>query len=349
MNYSDILLIIISSAGLLHGALFALYLMIFKKKKSLTNLLLGLILLCMAFRIGKSVMLNFGDDLEPVFIFVGLTFLTLIGPFYRWYVLGMSRPDFKVTKRHYLELFPFTIIFVSSLFVTREWYNYNRVAFILFASGLIFVYLHLLFYIIISWRSIWRVKNAIPEEKQTKNQKTIFIWLNYLTIGRLLIWMSYVLNILDDAVPYVTGPIVYSVVIYYLSFKAFQLKVLDLNGSTFRINDQDQVFDEISNLIEKDKLYLESDISLARLSKLIGQSPQQTSAIINQYARRNFNDFINFYRIQDAKKLLRSSDKDKFTISSIAFDMGFSSLSSFNSAFKKIEGITPSSYRKGQF
>lgn len=348
MNYSDILLIIISSAGLLHGALFALYLMIFKKKKSLTNLLLGLILLCMAFRIGKSVMLNFGDDLEPVFIFVGLTFLTLIGPFYRWYVLGMSRPDFKLTKRHYLELFPFTIIFVSSLFVTREWYNYNRVAFILFASGLIFVYLHLLFYIIISWRSIWRVKNAIPEEKQTKNQKTIFIWLNYLTIGLLLIWMSYVLNILDDAVPYVTGPIVYSVVIYYLSFKAFQLKVLDLNGSSFRINDQDQVFDEISNLIEKDKLYLESDISLARLSKLIGQSPQQTSAIINQYARRNFNDFINFYRIQDAKKLLRSSDKDKFTISSIAFDMGFSSLSSFNSAFKKIEGITPSSYRKGK-
>ena len=348
MNYSDILLIIISSAGLFHGALFALYLMIFKKKKSLTNLLLGLILLCMAFRIGKSVMLNFGDDLEPVFIFVGLTFLTLIGPFYRWYVLGMSRPDFKVTKRHYLELFPFTIIFVSSLFVTREWYNYNRVAFILFASGLIFVYLHLLFYIIISWRSIWRVKNAIPEEKQTKNQKTIFIWLNYLTIGLLLIWMSYVLNILDDAVPYVTGPIVYSVVIYYLSFKAFQLKVLDLNGSTFRINDQDQVFDEISNLIEKDKLYLESDISLARLSKLIGQSPQQTSAIINQYARRNFNDFINFYRIQDAKKLLRSSDKDKFTISSIAFDMGFSSLSSFNSAFKKIEGTTPSAYKKSQ-
>ena len=349
MNYSDILLIIISSAGLLHGAIFALYLMIFKKKKSLTNLLLGLILLCMAFRIGKSVMLNFGDDLEPVFIFVGLTFLTLIGPFYRWYVLGMSRPDFKITKRHYLELFPFTIIFVSSLFVTREWYNYNRVAFILFASGLIFVYLHLLFYIIISWHSIWRVKNAIPEEKQTKNQKTIFIWLNYLTIGLLLIWMSYVLNILDDSVPYVTGPIVYSVVIYYLSFKAFQIKVLDLDRSAFRTSDKNLIFNEISNLIEKEKLYLDPDISLGRLSELVGKSPQQVSSIINQYASRNFNDYINFYRIQEAKILLRNFEKDKFTISSIAFDMGFNSLSSFNSAFKKIEGTTPSVYRKSKF
>ena len=346
MNYSDILLIIISSAGLLHGALFALYLIIIKKKKSQTNLLLGLILLCMAFRIGKSVMLNFGDDLEPVFIFVGLTFLTLIGPFYRWYVLGMTQPDFKLNRRYYLELLPFAIIFISSLFVTREWYDYNRVAFILFASGLIFIYLHLLFYIISSWRSIWRVKKAIPEEKQTKNQKAILSWLNYLTIGLLLIWMSYVLNILDDAVPYVTGPIVYSIVIYYLSFKAFQLKVLDLNGAAFETTENDRVFDKISSLIEQEKLYLEPDISLARLSKLIGKSPQQTSTIINQYGRRNFNDFINFYRIQDAKNLLRSSDKDKFTISSIAFDMGFSSLSSFNSAFKKIEGTTPSSYRK---
>ncbi len=59
-----------------------------------------------------------------------------------------------------------------------------------------------------------------------------------------------------------------------------------------------------------------------------------------------FNDFINYYRIQDAKKMLLDEDNKNYTISSIAFDTGFSSLSSFNSAFKKIEGKTPSSYRK---
>jgi AraC-like DNA-binding protein len=79
---------------------------------------------------------------------------------------------------------------------------------------------------------------------------------------------------------------------------------------------------------------------------LIGQSTQKTSSVINQYAKRNFNDFINYYRIQDAKKMLSSTESKKFTISSIAFDTGFSSLSSFNSAFKKFEGKTPSSYRK---
>jgi AraC-like DNA-binding protein len=45
--------------------------------------------------------------------------------------------------------------------------------------------------------------------------------------------------------------------------------------------------------------------------------------------------------------VLSGDDSDKYTISSIAFDTGFSSLSSFNSAFKKFEGATPSAYRKG--
>lgn len=347
MNFTDILLIIISSAGLLHGVLFAFYLIVFKKRKSTTNLLLGLILICMAFRIGKSVMLNFGDDLEPVFIFVGLTFLTLIGPFFRWYVLGMTKPEFKITKQYLPELLPFVAIFIGSLFVTREWFENSRLAIIVFGSGLLFIYLHFLFYILWAWRSFRFLKRQQGEAVQTKNQKTIFSWLYFLTIGFLLIWSSYVLNILDEAVPYIIGPIVYSLVIYYLSYKAFQLKVTDLDGSAFKASGNSLIFNQISELIENSKLYLEPDISLAKLSKLIGKSPQQTSAIINQYAQRNFNDYINFYRIQEAKKLLRTTEKDKFTISSIAFDMGFSSLSSFNSAFKKIEGTTPSAFRRG--
>lgn len=81
MNFLDILLIILSSAGLLHGVLFAIYLFFFKKKKTLANLLLGLILIFMAFRVGKSVLLYFGNYLEPTLIFAGLAFILLIGPF----------------------------------------------------------------------------------------------------------------------------------------------------------------------------------------------------------------------------------------------------------------------------
>ncbi len=70
--------------------------------------------------------------------------------------------------------------------------------------------------------------------------------------------------------------------------------------------------------------------------------------VVNQYVKRNFNDCINYHRIQHAKSMLLAKENEKFTISSIAFDTGFSSLSSFNSAFKKNEGITPSVYRSGK-
>ncbi len=138
----------------------------------------------------------------------------------------------------------------------------------------------------------------------------------------------------------------YSVVIYFLSLKAFQLKITDINGNTFKNDNGNQLFNQIDKLIVDDKLYLESNISLSSISKLVGKSTQKTSEIINQYAKQNFNDFINTYRIQEAKMKLRDEKNKNYTISTIAFDVGFNSLSSFNSAFKKLEGTTPSVYRK---
>ena len=317
-----------------------------KKKKSLTNRFLGLILIFMAFRIGKSVMLNFGNDLEPIFIFAGLATLLLIGPLLKWYILGMTSPNFKMAKYYLIELLPFILIFIASLFVTREWFENSSIAIILFSSILIFIYLHFAFYIFIAWRKLKIVKKSYQQKIQTKSQKAIFNWLYILIIGFVVIWVSYVLNILDDEVPYIIGPIVYSIVIYFLSYKAFQLKATEIDGEAFKANDNSRLFNDISRLVIDNKLYLESDLSLSKLSTMIGQSSQKTSTVINQYAKRNFNDFINFYRIQDAKKVLSNPESEKFTISSIAFDTGFSSLSSFNSAFKKFENTTPSSYRK---
>ncbi len=346
MKVLDIALIVLSSAGLLHGTLFAFYLIFFKKKRNLSNLLLGLMLIFMAFRIGKSVLLYFGKDLEPIFIFIGLAFLLLIGPLLRWYVLCMTHPDFKLPKSYVLELLPFVLIFSASLFVTRGWFENSKWVIVVFSSGLLFIYLHLAFYIGLAWHSFRQVKRRHVKQQRTKSQKAVLRWLQLLLVGFILIWGTYVLNILDDAVPYIIGPMVYSVVVYFLSYKAFQLRATDVDGGVFKENSNNYLFTQVSNLVIGDKLYLEPDLSLSKLSKLLGKSPQQVSLVVNEYAKRNFNDYINFHRIQDSKKLLSSTENDKYTISSIAFDVGFSSLSSFNGAFKKFEGTTPSAFRK---
>ncbi len=349
MRFVDILLIILSSAGLLHGILFAFYLCFIKKKLKVSNLLLAGMLLFMAFRIGKSVLLNFGNDLEPTFIFIGLAFLLLIGPLLKEYVIVMTRVNYKIPHYFYLEFIPFLVVFIMSFFITKNWFessNTNKEVIILFGSTLIFIYLHFAFYIYIARRIFKKVKKKYQEKSTTKSIKSIFAWLYILLIGFSLIWISYILNIIEDTVPYIVGPIVYSIIIYFLSYKAYVLKVTDLDGDVFKENDDTSLFKRISDLVINDTLYLEPDISLARLSKLLGTSPQKVSKTINQYAHQNFNDFINYYRIQEAKQQLVDDTKKNFTISSIAFDTGFSSLSSFNSAFKKFEAMTPSAYRK---
>ncbi len=301
----------------------------------------------MAFRVGKSVMLNFGNDLEPVFIFSGLALLLLIGPLLKWYISSMTQPDFRLLKIHYVELIPFLLLFITSFFITKNWFDANnRQSVIIFGSTIIFIYLHFAFYIFISGKVLKKTYKKHTETLKTKSQKNILSWLYTVIIGFIMIWISYFLNIIENSVPYIIGPIIYSVVIYYLSFKAFKLKVTDITGSVFKIKDDIVLFNDISQLIIDEKLYLESDISLSSVSKLVGKSTQKTSEAINQYSNQNFNDFINYYRIQDAKKMLIDEKTKKYTISSIAFDIGFSSLSSFNSAFKKFEGTTPSSYRK---
>ncbi len=301
----------------------------------------------MAFRIGKSVMLNFGNNLEPIFIFAGLAFLLLIGPLLRRYVLAMTKPNYKLSKNFFLEVLPFLVVFTLSLFIREKWFDTkNELIIVLFGSVLIAIYIHFAFYIFMSWRILKNIKKEYKNSEQTKSQKVIIHWLGILLIGFAIIWVSYFFNIIENTVPYITGPIMYAIAVYFLSFKAFQLKVTDIDGNTFVKNDDSAVFSKMVKLIVENKLYLEPYTSLSSVSKLIGKSTQKVSEIINQYAKQNFNDFINYYRVQEAKKMLSDEDKKKYTISSVAFDSGFSSLSSFNSAFKKFEGQTPSSYRK---
>lgn len=101
-----------------------------------------------------------------------------------------------------------------------------------------------------------------------------------------------------------------------------------------------------TQLIEKlnsSTLYLEADLTLNKMASVLGIKTNALSQVINQVHNKNFNTFINQFRLKEAKKLLIETD---LKIESIAYDSGFSSLTTFNSFFKKEVGITPSTFRK---
>mgnify|MGYP000162098806 CR=1 FL=1 len=99
---------------------------------------------------------------------------------------------------------------------------------------------------------------------------------------------------------------------------------------------------KLDNLVNEEKIYIDPNLTIPRLAEKMQIQPYLLSQIINAQFDKSFPDYINSYRIEDAKKLLEESS---LKISSIASDCGFNSLSSFNLAFKKHTDKTPSQYR----
>jgi len=94
----------------------------------------------------------------------------------------------------------------------------------------------------------------------------------------------------------------------------------------------------------EEKLYRDEDLTLKKLADHLSLKPNQLSEFLNNHLNRNFNSYVNFYRVEEAKKIL--IEEMERTIISIAYLVGFNSKSVFNTSFSKFTGMSPAQYRK---
>ncbi|MDF1549019.1 MAG: helix-turn-helix domain-containing protein [Bacteroidales bacterium] len=109
-------------------------------------------------------------------------------------------------------------------------------------------------------------------------------------------------------------------------------------------NEVDIYYSSLIQLIDSEKLFLDSRLSIKTIADKLGMSVNHLSQVINQQSGKNFFKFINEYRVEEAKKLLLDQSNQKYTILAIAYDCGFNSKSSFNTIFKQYTGKTPSDF-----
>lgn len=102
----------------------------------------------------------------------------------------------------------------------------------------------------------------------------------------------------------------------------------------------------IEKAIHEDKLFLESNINLERFAEQIGLKPRDISAILKMHYQSNFFEFINRYRVEEAKRLLALPELKDETILEIIYKSGFNSPSAFHRFFKRMVGVTPTEYRQ---
>ncbi len=103
-----------------------------------------------------------------------------------------------------------------------------------------------------------------------------------------------------------------------------------------------QIAEKLTSVMAEKTLFLEEDLSLKRLSEAIAVSENQISETLSQHLNTNFFQFVNGYRIEQAKSLLITTE---LNISTIGYDVGFNSKSTFNLAFKRATGTTPTAFR----
>jgi len=196
--------------------------------------------------------------------------------------------------------------------------------------------------------------------KYSALEKRAMDWFRIILVLWGMVWILYTVNYVFTFIgikQFSIGQLLPLFELFVLAaFTHFALEQLDYNESeqeTIEISQQREAVISKDKMLEISKkltfamtneyMYRDEDLSLNGLSKSIDVSENYISETLSQFMQTNFFLFVNGYRIEEAKSLLLSSE---MLVSSIAYEVGFKSKSTFNSSFKKLVGETPTAFRK---
>lgn len=193
-------------------------------------------------------------------------------------------------------------------------------------------------------------------------------WFSYFLLGALVVasnWVALVLTHMEG-LQYSTL-LLLLMLMFYLSFAvlrqgevynfnpADQEKVQGLLEDTgtvelskkHRMSPERQVelVQQLEKIMVVEQPYLDNELSLPKLAQMLDTNLHTLSFVINEHYGENFSQYINRYRINEAQKMLADAGNDHLSILGIAYEVGFNSKTAFNTAFKKITGLSPTAFK----
>ncbi len=368
MNISFNIVTVIIILGMVQGFFLSLLLVTFKKENQLAGKILSvlifvislLLLLIIFFEIKQyELLLDFGLIIYPLIL--------TIGPLLYLYARSLTEKDFKISVKSIIHFTPFIIavLFLSRYyFIPREEalgfiHNFflNRTT----AFETVFRYVDVLLrasYAIAALKILFDYGSRLKEE-YSSIEKFDFRWLRLLLILSLfttLFLLIITVLRMGNEIRVFMG-MVFSVLIYVIGYEFIKHNIVaPIEKKTLRKSKYEKsglseetkndISKRLKETMKKQRLYLEPDLTLNKLAEILNVSQNHLSQVINEVFGKNFFDFVNGYRIEEAKKFLTSHETQDWTILAIAYEVGFQSKSTFNAVFKKIVDMTPSQYKK---
>lgn len=330
-------LFLFASIGVINGLIVGSYL-VFKKSRTLQEVLFGGLMLSLCIRIGKSVIYYFDRDADKLFLQIGLSVCILIGPLFYLYFRSLYNKQTKLQSKDmvFLLILVCSIVGIGFIYPYRSypeiWNGY--IIYYIYSIWMAFVLLG----VIISIRIV--KKGGFSLQKFDDKKSYVLV----ISLAVTFITITYALA-LFGGITYIWGSLIFSLSFYYLIFRLLtKRKSIIPKVSNVEIYDGKTLLDQLNKIMAEEKPFTKQRFKLEDLAKLSGHSRNTVSKILNETYAYGFTHYLKEYRVSEAKLLIKN--RPELSLEGIGYESGFSSKSSFFDAFKKLTQVTPSTYKK---
>lgn len=344
-------------------------------KNQLANRLLSIFLLSIAVS-SACIMVLWNDDVmlfdlfdETLLPYFLATAQLLKGPMLLFYVISLTEDAFKFTRRHLLHLAPIVISLLWLLvfqldssdlrFKTIGQTETERQI----ANSLWhFIKIMPFFYALAAVNRV-RLYRIGLHNQYSNFSPTEPTWLNMLSLGFLFTWsFSILVHVVANTVALGAPQIsdLFGITENYIIFILINALFINSVVHTHKLlttkpevakdkTDEkltDSAIQKVQLGMEVQKLFLKQNLNIDEFSKRINLPVKEVSAVINKHYGTNFFEFMNSYRVEEAKRLLGDSQHADMTVMDVLLHAGFNSKSAFHRFFNRLVGMSPTEYRK---
>jgi len=283
----------------------------------------------------------------------------LLGPLLFFYVSG------RVLKFNWIHFLPALIIIFAYLpvyllsadekieFIQRTIWNgesINSIQFILFRIMLIVQIVGYGYYMQSKMKWVWEVKrffsSSISLDQIMLASYFLFGLVKVACLFFTLFFNYEWIDVFDTTIRLITMLSVFYLFLNVINKVKVGIKKGPYAKSSIENGEVMHLKERLNNLMRDTEPYLNKDLKMIEIASNLNISEHKLSQLLNVHLGTNFFEYVNKYRVNKARLLLKNPDYNKYTIETIARECGFNSKSTFNEAFKKMEGVTPSVFKK---
>ncbi len=355
-------------------AIVALYFLLGNNKKYKGSKIIGLYFLnfFIVYFFGNllqsNILLGKKEIFNSIYILIIIDFLNLsLVPTFYIYVKANLIKDYRFKEGEFIHFIPLLVASIGVLAYVWNPTMYRESLSLIFSLiGISFE----IFYFYLPFRLLKKYKAKVYENFSSLSQYN-YKWIEFIIYATVIsyaimlpLWFIHRFFLNKDYMEvFLTGvafiPLIYmSLVLWKILLNSDSTEpILEAEiktkpkpkpkyaTSTLAENEKKEHLSLLQQFMTLEQVFLNPDINLKTVANQLNIPPRILSQIINEKLNQNFYDFINSYRIEHAKHLLKNPVDDRMTISQVLYASGFNSKSSFNTAFKKFTGITPSQYK----